>query len=42
MPRGDMVAVEWRVGKDLESVEVHICQLCDGKITANRIYGGRP
>ena len=36
---GDMVAVEWRVGKDLEGAEVHVCQLRDGKIVANRIYG---
>ena len=40
--QGDMVAVEWRVGKDLEGAEVHICQLRDGKIVANRIYGGSP
>ena len=39
MAQGDMVAVEWRVGKDLESAEVHVCQLRDGKIAANRIYG---
>ena len=37
--QGDTVAVEWRVGKDLESAEVHVCQLRDGKIVANRIYG---
>ena len=36
---GDVVAVEWRVGKDLEGAEVHVCQLRDGKIAANRIYG---
>ena len=37
--QGDIVAVEWQVGKDLESAEVHICQLRDEKIVANRIYG---
>ena len=37
--QGDIVAVEWRVGKDLEGAEVHVCQLRDGKIVANRIYG---
>ena len=36
----DLVVVEWRVGKDLEGAEMHICQLRDGKIIANRIYGG--
>ena len=36
----DLVVVEWRVGKDLEGAEMHICQLRDGKIIANRIYEG--
>ena len=38
--QGDMVAVEFLVGKNLEHAEVHVCQLRDGKIIANRIYGG--
>ena len=37
--QGDMVAVEWLVGEDKKSAEVHVCQLRAGKIVANRIYG---
>ena len=36
---GDMMVVEWRVGKGLEGSELQVWQPRDGKIVANRIYG---
>lgn len=38
LAQGDMVVVEWLIGKNKKSAEVHVCQLRAGKIIANRIY----
>ena len=37
--QGHMVVEEWWVGIAQEGSELQVCQLRDGKIVANRIYG---